>query len=79
MSNLEICNNIFIEIFQTEFSVLNNDFNSDNIDTWDSISQLSLVTSIEDTFDIMLEPEDIINFKSYESGKSILLKYGINI
>lgn len=79
MSNLEIYNNIFIEIFQTEFSVLNNDFNSDNIDTWDSISQLSLVTSIEDTFDIMLEPEDIINFKSYESGKSILLKYGINI
>ena len=79
MSNLEIYNNIFIEIFQTEFSVLNNDFNSDNIDTWDSISQLSLVTSIEDTFDLMLEPEDIINFKSYESGKSILLKYGINI
>lgn len=79
MSNLEIYNNIFIETFQTEILALDNDFNATKIDAWDSISQLGLVTSLEDTFDIMLEPEDIINFKSYELGKSILLKYGIKI
>ena len=79
MSNLEIYNNIFIERFQTEILALYNDFNATKIDAWDSISQLGLVTSLEDAFDIMLEPEDIINFKSYELGKSILLKYGIKI
>lgn len=79
MSNLEIYNNIFIETFQTEILALDNDFNATKIDAWDSISQLGLVTSLEDAFDIMLEPEDIINFKSYELGKSILLKYGIKI
>jgi acyl carrier protein len=79
MTNLERYNAIFIEIFQTDASALNTDFNANTIDMWDSICQLSLVTNMEDTFDVMLDPEDIIGFKSYELGKSILAKYGVII
>lgn len=79
MTNLERYNAIFIEIFQTDTSALNTDFNANTIDMWDSICQLSLVTNMEDTFDVMLDPEDIIGFKSYELGKSILAKYGVVI
>lgn len=79
MNTLETYNAIFIEIFQVEESDLNADFNSDTIEKWDSVCQLSLVTNMEDTFDIMLDPEDIIGFKSYELGKTILEKYDVTI
>lgn len=79
MNTLKTYNLIFTEIFQVEENVLNSDFNSENIEKWDSVCQLSLVTKIEDTFDIMLEPEDIIGFKSYDEGKIILKKYELKI
>lgn len=79
MNTLDTYNSIFIEIFQVEESELNSDFNSDNIEKWDSVCQLSLVTNMEDAFDVMLEPEDIIGFKSYNKGKIILEKYEVQI
>jgi len=79
MTHKETYNAIFIEIFQVSETELNADFNSENVDKWDSVCQLSLVTQIEDTFDVMLDPEDIIGFKSYEIGKNILAKYDIEI
>ncbi|WP_027124329.1 hypothetical protein [Gelidibacter mesophilus] len=79
MNTLETYNAIFTETFQVEENVLDTDFNSDTVEKWDSVCQLSLVTTMEDTFDIMMEPEDIIGFKSYEIGKSILAKYDVTI
>ena len=79
MNNLETYNTIFTEVFQVNQNDLGIDFNSDNIDKWDSICQLGLVTNMEDAFDVMLEPEDIMNFKSYDLGKTILAKYEIVI
>ncbi len=79
MNTLETYNAIFIEIFQVNQSDLGADFNANNIDNWDSICQLGLVTNMEDTFDVMLDPEDIMGFKSYDLGKTILEKYGVVI
>lgn len=79
MSNLEKLNNIFCEVFSVESSSLNEDFNKDNIDGWDSVHQLSLTSSVEDEFDIMLDAEDILEFTSYEKVKSILAKYEIEL
>lgn len=79
MSNLEKLNNIFCEVFSVEPSSLNGDFNKDNIDGWDSVHQLSLTSSVEDEFDIMLDAEDILEFTSYEKVKSILAKYEIEL
>lgn len=77
MNNLEQLNNIFCEVFSVDASVLGDEFNSNNVEGWDSVRQLSLTTSIEDTFDIMLDPEDIIGCTSYENTKDILNKYEI--
>ncbi|MFT7251309.1 MAG: acyl carrier protein [Flavobacterium sp.] len=79
MNTLDTYNSIFIETFQVEEKDLNAEFNVDTIENWDSVCQLSLVTNMEDTFDIMMEPEDIIGFKSYELGKTILAKYDVEI
>lgn len=77
MNNLEKLNEIFCEVFSVEASILNTDFNKNNVNGWDSVKQLSLTTSVEDAFDIMLDAEDILDFTSYENAKKILVKYNI--
>lgn len=79
MTNLEKLNNIFCEVFSVDSSVLNDTFNKDNIDGWDSVHQLSLTSAIEDEFDIMLDAEDILDFTSYDKAKIILAKYEIEL
>ena len=79
MTNLEKLNNIFCEVFSVDVSALNADFDKDNVDSWDSIHQLSLTSGLEDEFDIMLDGEDILGFTSYEKAKEILMKYDITI
>lgn len=79
MSNLEKYNSVFASVFNISETVLNDDFSSTSVDNWDSITQLGLVTAMEDTFDIMLDPEDILGFKSYALGKEIVTRNGINL
>ncbi|MCF8427114.1 MAG: acyl carrier protein [Bacteroidia bacterium] len=79
MNNLDKYNQVFCETFSVNSDVLGTNFSNDTIENWDSVLQLSLVTSIEDAFDVMFEPEEIMDFKSYEKGKVILLKYDVII
>ena len=79
MTNLEKLNNIFCEVFSVEASALDSAFNNCNVDGWDSVRQLSLTSSVEDEFDIMLDAEDILEFTSYDNAKAVLTKYGIEL
>lgn len=79
MTNLEKLNKIFCEVFSVEVAALNDSFNKDNVDGWDSVRQLSLTSSVEDEFDLMLDAEDILDFTSYENAKNILAKYDIEL
>ena len=77
MTNLEKLNNIFCEIFSVDNVVLNAEFDRNSVENWDSVRQLSLISSVEDEFDIMLDAEDILEFTSYNNAMQIMAKYGI--
>jgi len=78
MDNLKKYNEIFMEVFSVEENDLNATFNNENVETWDSIHQMNLISYIEDAFDIMFAGEDALNMTSYEVGKEILSsKYDI--
>lgn len=79
MTNLEKLNGIFCEVFSVDAAVLGAGFDNKSIEGWDSVRQLSLTAAVEDNFDIMLDPEDILEFTSYENAKSILAKYDIEL
>ncbi|MBD5216045.1 MAG: acyl carrier protein [Bacteroidales bacterium] len=79
MTNLEKYNQIFTEVFGVDASVLNDDFSKDTVDQWDSVHQLNIVSLAEETFDIMLDPEDIMGFTSYKAGKDILKNQDIEL
>ena len=77
MTNLGKLNSIFCDVFSVEESALNSEFNKCNVEGWDSVRQLSLTSSVEDEFDIMLDAEDILEFTSYDNAKAVLAKYDV--
>ncbi len=79
MSNLDKFNQIFCEVFSVSEGALNSNFNKDTVEGWDSVHQLSLTSTIEDEFDIMLDAEDILEFTSYDNAKAVLAKYEIEL
>lgn len=44
---------------------------------WDSLCHMELVAALEDEFGVMLEPEEITHFESYENGKRILASHDV--
>lgn len=77
MSNLEKYNKIFMEVFNVDAADLDDNFAFKSVDSWDSMAHMALVSSIEDSFCIFLDTEDILNITSYPNGKSTLAKYDI--
>jgi len=79
MTNIEKYNSAFISVFSVNEAVLNDDFSKETVDAWDSVHQLSVVANLEELFDILFEPEDIMALTSYKQGREILAKYEIVI
>ncbi len=78
MTNLEKYNKAFEETLEIGEDQLEG-LKYQGIEAWDSVGHMSLIAALEDTFDIMMDTEDIIDFSSYEKGKEILAKgnYGV--
>lgn len=70
---------IFTELFHLEEDFVPQSIVRGEVDDWDSIGHIALVTKLEETFDIMLEPEDILHFRSYVEGIDLMKKYGIQL
>ena len=79
MTNIEKYNQVFtstLEITENQLKGLS----YQSVELWDSVGHMTLVANLEDTFDIMMETDDIIDLSSYEKGIEILKeKYGIEL
>lgn len=71
-------NNAFVSIFSIKEEQLDG-LKYQAIKVWDSVGHMQLIAELEDTFDIMFDTDDIIDFSSYEKGKEILKKYDVVI
>lgn len=77
MTNLEKYNQAFVEALEITADQLPG-LEYQAIEQWDSVGHMGLIATLEDTFDIMMDTDDVIDFSSYETGKKILTKnYGI--
>ena len=79
MTNLEKYNEAFTTVFSVSVNDLNDEFKAGNVDSWDSVHQLSIVAQLEEIFDVMFDPEDILGLTSYAEGKKILAKYNVEL
>lgn len=76
--NIKNYENVFISSLEVEREDLKN-LKYQDIPTWDSVGHMALIATLEESFDIMLDTEDIIDFSSFEKGKEILKKYDIEL
>lgn len=76
MSNLEMYKEIFKKVFSISDEMIES-LTYQGIEQWDSVGHMELISEIEDTFGIMIDTDDIIDFSSFEKGKEILSKYGV--
>lgn len=78
MTNLEKYNKAFVEALGISEDKLEG-LTYQSVPEWDSVGHMQLIAIIEDTFDIMIETEDIIDFSSYEKGKELMGKYKVEL
>ena len=78
MNNKQKYDQVFIESFSIDESVLRDDLVYNTIQSWDSVGHMEMIAGIEEMFDIMMEIDDIIDFSSYKKGFEILAKYEID-
>ena len=77
MTNLEKYKNAFIENFEVSEDQLE-DLVYQSVEMWDSVGHMGLIADLEDTFDITLEMDDIVDFSGFVEGKNILAKYNVS-
>ena len=75
-NNLKTYEQIFTETFSVKKDALEK-LEYNQIEQWDSIGHMTLISELEDKFSISIETDDIIDFSSFKKGKEILKKYKI--
>ena len=78
MNNLTIYKKAFVDTFEIKESILDK-LKYNEIDEWDSIGHMTLMSELEEGFNISIETDDIVYFSSYKKGVEILKKYKITI
>ena len=80
MSNLEKLNKVLRDVFDLKNEDnLNDDMGPDEIENWDSLGHVELITNLEEVFDIALNVVDISRMYTIGDIKKIVKKYGIEI
>ncbi|MBR6400419.1 MAG: acyl carrier protein [Firmicutes bacterium] len=77
MENLKKYNDIFCRVMNVNDSALNEKFTFKDAPQWDSVAHLSLISELEDEFDVLFDSEDILHYESYLNGIKILKRYGV--
>lgn len=79
MKGIESYRKVFMDVFEVDETALGESFTQAGTEKWDSVTQMALVAAIEQAFDIMLDIDDIYELNSYEKGKEIIKKYGVEL
>ena len=77
MSNSETYKQIFIEALNIPEEKFSTEIKYNEIPEWDSIGHMTLMSGLEEGFNISIETDDIVDFSSFKKGMEILEKYKI--
>ncbi len=79
MNNLDKYIKCFAESLSVDQKIVNDKLKYNDIVEWDSIGHMTLMSSLEEKFNISLDTDDIVDFSSFLKGKEILKKYQVKI
>ena len=72
MSNKEKYKKLFMDALSLKEEKISDSLKYNDVPEWDSIGHMSLISAIEEAFNISMETDDIIDFSSYKKGMEIL-------
>ena len=67
----------FVQTFAIEREQITLDLAYQSIPQWDSVGHMALVAEIENTFNVTLDTDDIIEMSDVSKAVEILRKYGV--
>jgi acyl carrier protein len=70
---------ILAQVFNLRQDQINEALAQDNLNSWDSLKQMDLITTLEREFNIRLEIQDIIKMTSVAHIMDVLVSKGINL
>lgn len=79
MTNIEKYKKAFTESLGINLKDLKDSLQYNDIPEWDSIGHMTLMSNLEDAFNITIETDDIVDFSSFKKGIEILKKQKIII
>lgn len=79
MNCLQKYKDIFMRVFFLSEDELGENPAMTNVELWDSVGHINLIAELEDAFNIEITIEEMSELVSYEKGKEILEKHGINL
>ena len=79
MTNIEKYKKAFTESLGINLKDLKDSLKYNDIPEWDSIGHMTLISNLEDAFNITIETDDIVDFSSFKKGIEILKKKKIII
>lgn len=68
---------IFADTLALAPELVTDELTYQRIPQWDSVAHMTLIASLEDEYEIMLDTDDIIDMSSVAKARQILAKYGI--
>ena len=71
---LEKLTEIFEEVFDEEGIVITEETTADDIDDWDSLTHITLISAVEEEFDMKFAMKDVIGMKNIGEMIDILLE-----
>ncbi len=79
MNNKIKYKNSFVESLNVKPDLVKDDLKYNEIPEWDSIGHMTLISKLEEEFNISMETDDIVSFDSFKKGIEILEQnYKIN-
>ncbi len=79
MSTLKKYKQIFIKVFSIKDIKKIENLKYQDVEEWDSIGHMTLMSELENAFNISIETDDIVDFSSYKKGQEILEKYKVKL
>lgn len=72
MTNNEKLIEAFTSALEIPVDQVTDDLKYQGIEQWDSIAHMTLISTLEDAFDVMFETEQILNMSSVAKAREIL-------
>jgi acyl carrier protein len=79
MPNTDTLRQVFVTSLGINEKELSDTLAYNSIRQWDSLGHMTLISGIDQAFDIMMDPDDIVALSTFSKAKEILTeKYGIH-